>query len=83
MSYDALRTEFLRLLTTDSKTKDARRKEFNQAIFSTEGYAIWTQTDLDDVLSKFDKAVRNLAREAKESGGCTVCGAPHERHTCA
>lgn len=61
MSYDALRTEFLRLLTTDSKTKDARRKEFNQAIFAPEGYTIWTSLDLDDVLSKFDKAVKLLS----------------------
>lgn len=57
---DALRTEFLRLLTTDSETQDARRREFNQAIFDAEkGFAIWTSTDLDMVMTKFDTAVKN------------------------
>lgn len=56
---DDLRAEFLGLLTVDSETKDARRREFNQAIFDADrGYAIWTGTDLDMVMSRFDKAVR-------------------------
>jgi hypothetical protein len=60
-----LREEFLRLLTVDSETKDARRKEFNQAIFDAErGYAIWTGTDLGMVMEKFDKAVKNLGRKS-------------------
>jgi len=55
----ALRREFLRLLTTDSETKDRRRREFNQAIFNgDEGWAIWSSTDLDMVMDKFDKAAR-------------------------
>lgn len=59
-----LRAEFLRLLTEDSETKDARRREFNQAIFDKDrGYAIWTGTDLDMVMSKFDKAAKNLERK--------------------
>lgn len=65
MPPDALRAEFLRLLTEDSETHDARRREFNQAIFQLpEGYAIWSSTDLDMVMEKFDKAVRNLERAA-------------------
>lgn len=61
MSPEQIREEFVRLLTEDSETKDGRRREFNQAIFDKErGYAIWTGTDLDMVMSKFDKAVRNL-----------------------
>ncbi len=27
-----------------------------------DGHAIWTSTDLDMVMDKFDKAVRNLTR---------------------
>lgn len=54
-----LRAEFLRLLTTDSETRDGRRRDFNQAIFNAEhGWAIWTSTDLDMVMEKFDKAIR-------------------------
>jgi hypothetical protein len=56
-----LRAEFLRLLTEDSETKDRRRREFNQAIFASEdqgGWAIWTSTDLDMVMEKFDRAAR-------------------------
>lgn len=59
----ALRTEFLRLMTVDSETRDARRRDFNQAIFDPDqGWAIWSRTDLNMVMDKFDKAVRNLTR---------------------
>lgn len=57
---DELREEFLRLLTVDSESQDRRRRGYNQAIFSPEGWAVWTETDLDMVMSKFDQAVRNL-----------------------
>lgn len=58
---DICRREFLRLLTEDSETKDARRKEFNQAIFNAEeGWACFHGTDLDMVMDKFDAAVRNI-----------------------
>jgi hypothetical protein len=57
-----LRAEFLRLLTEDSETNDRRRKEFNQAIFDARrGFACFAGTDLDMVMDKFDKAVRNTA----------------------
>lgn len=56
----ALRDEFLRLLTQDSDTKDRRRKDYNQAIFAPEGYACWSRTDLNMVMEKFDRAVRNV-----------------------
>lgn len=59
---DELRTEFLRLLTEDSETNDARRREFNMAIFMPEGHAIWTDTNLSMVMDKFDTAVKNLKR---------------------
>ena len=58
-----LRAEFLRLLTTDSDTKDRRRKDHNQAIFNPKGWAIWSSTDLDMVMEKFDKAVRNMEKK--------------------
>lgn len=58
-----LREEFLRLLTVDSEHHDRRRKDFNLAIFDPErGYAIWVPVDLNMVMSKFDKAVRNCER---------------------
>ena len=64
-----LRAEFMRLLTTDSDTHDRRRKDYNQAIFHPKdgtwfaGGAIWSSTDLDMVMEKFDKAVRNLEKK--------------------
>lgn len=33
MSPDELRAEFIRLLTTDSESKEVRRRDFNQVIF--------------------------------------------------
>ncbi len=60
---EVLRQEFERLLTVDSETKDARRREFNQAIFDPkEGWACFNGTDLDMVLGKFDKAVAAVKR---------------------
>lgn len=62
----ALRDEFVRLLTVDSETHDRRRKDYNQALFMTSddpyysGKQCWTSIDLDMVLEKFDKAVRNV-----------------------
>jgi hypothetical protein len=56
-----VRDEFLRLLTVSSETQDGRRKEYNQAIFDAEeGWAVFNGTDLDMVMSKFDKAVKNI-----------------------
>ena len=54
-----LRDLFLRYLTKDSETRDARRKEFNQAIFDAEeGWAVFCGTDLNMVMEKFDRAVK-------------------------
>ena len=59
---ERLRAEFVRLLTVDSEHHDRRRKDFNQAIFNAEqGFAVWTETDLDMVLDKFDAAVEALS----------------------
>lgn len=58
---ELLRAAFLEALTVDSETRDARRKEFNQAIFNAkEGWAVFNGTDLDMVMGKFDKAVRKI-----------------------
>jgi hypothetical protein len=57
-----LRREFVRLLTTDSHTQDRRRREFNQAIFAPEGWAVFNGTDLDMVMEKFDKAIKSTVR---------------------
>ena len=49
---------FFKYLTEDSETQDARRKEFNQAIFDKdEGWQVFNGTDLEMVLEKFDRAV--------------------------
>ena len=61
-----LRDLFLIFLTTDSETKDARRKDFNQAIFDPEeGWAIFSETDLDMVMLKYDKAIEALKKEGR------------------
>jgi hypothetical protein len=63
MDPEKLRAEFLRLLTEDGPTRDRRRKDYNQAIFSDAehgGYSIWSSIDLDMVMEKFDRAMRNL-----------------------
>lgn len=58
-----LRREFVRLLTVDSSHHDRRKSDFNQAIFDAkEGWACFTGTDLDMVLEKFDRAVKNVRR---------------------
>jgi len=56
-----LRELFIKYLTKDSETKDARRREFNRAIFNAdEGWAVWNGTDLDMVLDKFDRAISEM-----------------------
>jgi hypothetical protein len=67
MSYEEdLRAEFVRLLTVDSETEDARRREFNQSIFDADsGYAVYNGTSLGMVMDKFDKAVKNLKRSKR------------------
>jgi hypothetical protein len=51
-----LRDEFLRLLTEDGPTQDRRRKDYNQAIFNPDGWAVFNGTDLDMVMGTCDKA---------------------------
>ena len=57
-----LRELFLKYLTQDSLTQDARRKDFNQAIFRGDGFGageqVFSRTNLDMVMDKFDKAIR-------------------------
>lgn len=66
---ERLRELFLKYLTQDSETQDARRKEFNQAIFIDPnatnlgsnfggGEQVFNGTNLDMVMSKFDRAVK-------------------------
>lgn len=67
-----LRELFIKRMTIDSKTNDARRKEFNQAIFhyNEDGtsYAVWSEMDVDMVLRCFDDAVRDLRRGGQTDG---------------
>ncbi len=59
--HEKLREAFLHCLTVDSETNDARRREFNQAIFDPDqGWAVFNGTDLDMVMDKFDKAVKQV-----------------------
>jgi len=59
----ALRKLFLKYLTESSETQDMRRKEFNQAIFDAEkGFACYTNTDLDMVMEKFDRAIKEFQK---------------------
>lgn len=64
---NALRDEFIKLLTEDSETKDRRRRDYNQALFMQsddpyfDGKQAWTGIDLWMVIEKFDKAQRNVA----------------------
>lgn len=59
----ALRAEFVRFLTVDSETKDRRRREYNQAVFDPEtGNSVWSSTDMDMVLQKFDRAVKEIIK---------------------
>ena len=66
-----LRLLFLKYLTQDSETHDARHRDFNQAIFDEEkGFAVWNGTDLDMVMEKFDKAIKELARKSLPQSNC-------------
>lgn len=56
----ALRSEFIRLLTTDSPHHDRRRRDFNEAVFMPGGTAVWTQTTLGMITSAFDRAAATL-----------------------
>jgi len=56
-----IRELFLKYLTEDSYTKDARKKDFNQAIFNKEeGWQVFNGTDLEMVMEKFDKAIKKM-----------------------
>jgi len=66
---EKLRQLFLKYLTEDSETKDARRREFNQAIFIDPndkmfgGRQVFNGTDLNMIMERFDRAVKELSRE--------------------
>lgn len=56
-----VKPQILKYLTEDSETKDARRKDFNQAIFdSKEGWQIFCNTTLDMVMTAVHKAIAAL-----------------------
>ena len=71
MNTEKLRNLFLKYLTMDSETHDARRKDFNVAIFIDPndkqfgGHQVFCETDLDMVMEKFDKAIRELLKEVE------------------
>ena len=63
-----LRELFLKYLTVDSESMDMRRRDFNQAIFMpfsndySNGKQVFNGTDLEMVMEKFDKAVKELEK---------------------
>ena len=65
--FQELRELFIKRMTEDSETQDARRKEFNQAIFGFRdngtSYCVWDSIDLDMVLQCFDDAVKDWKRQ--------------------
>lgn len=70
--FSELRELFIRRMTEDSETKDARRKDFNQAIFGVRPdgstYQCFNGTDMQMVLQCFDDAVQDLVNAPR--AGC-------------
>lgn len=61
---DDVRKRFLEYLTVNSSHNDARRKDFNQALFDKdEGFAVWERTDLSMVMGKLDRAINDVLKE--------------------
>ena len=61
---EEFRELFIKRMTVDSETHDARRKDFNQAIFFYDDYAgehiqCFNDTSMEMVLDKFDLAVKD------------------------
>jgi hypothetical protein len=61
-----LRDLFLRRLTADTLDGDRRRWDYNAPLFDhDQGWAVWTSIDADMVMTAFDDAVRDLARQRR------------------
>lgn len=61
---EGFRELFIKRMAVDSETHDARRKDFNQAIFSYDEYTgehsqCFNDTSMEMVLDKFDLAVKD------------------------
>ena len=69
-----LRELFIKRMTVDSETPDARRRDFNQAIFHYDDkghtYAVWSETDMEMVLTCFDDAVKDWRRTFCDQEDC-------------
>lgn len=65
---------FIKRMTVDSETHDARRREFNQAIFDYRDdgstYPVFCETNLGMVLQCFDDAVKDFRRTFCDVEGC-------------
>lgn len=63
---EKVREEFIKLLTVDSETLDARRRDFNVSLFAPReegGHQRWTALYIEDITEKFDKAVKNVSKK--------------------
>lgn len=73
-NFAKLRLLFIKRMTEDSETKDARRKDFNQAIFGLREdgstYPVWNETDMEMVLRCFDDAVKDWRRSFCDVPNC-------------
>jgi hypothetical protein len=69
-----LRDLFIKRMTIDSEHCDARRKDFNQAIFGYRDdgstYACFSGTDMDMVLQCFDNAIKDYRRTFCDAKDC-------------
>ena len=73
-NFAKLRALFIKRMTEDSETNDARRKDFNQAIFHYDDdgktYPCWCNMDMDMVLRCFDDAVKDWRRSFCDVENC-------------
>lgn len=72
---NTFRQLFINRMSVDSETHDARRKEFNKAIFfwneeAGEYSATFSQTSMEMVLDKFDEALKDYRRTFCDVENC-------------
>jgi len=73
---DRLRELFIARMTVDSETQDARRRDFNQAIFffkeegDDDAIPVFSETTMNMVLQCFDDATKDWRREFCDVEDC-------------
>lgn len=63
---------FVKRMTIDSKHNDARKKDFNQSLFSKDfrgNYTqCWSEIDLDMIMVCFENALKDYLQELNHKG---------------